>query len=216
MTFAGRCLLLAGAAFFSAALTEPQPVPGADPRYRTVEWRDGIVIQAFAHRGKVLMIELPRGMEILKAIASDQDVMKNVVRRQERGQPDTNTQASPGNDDGCTVTNNLQTCISNDRFIFFKPITDLDVQPISVIAARVKQGAEPVEYNFIVEISAKDENTPYYAVRVTFPGPAPVVRGGGVRRSSLPRIAAPEPPPPVVNNQYRIEGDTQLLGVPER
>jgi hypothetical protein len=212
-----RAALLASAAFMCMALTEPQPIPGGDVRYRTVEWRDGIVIQAFGSRGKTILFELPRGVDAVDILPSDQDVITGKVA-EASGVTGRGAANQPDAPEGCIETANMQICIKNDRFIGIKPKTELQAQPIPVMMVSGVNGANPVERQFVIEISTTD--TPYYVVRVTVPQPVPVQpRQPVVRRwptQPRPPVAAPPVELPPVNNAYSITGDRALLGVQGR
>lgn len=221
-------LLLATVALFTMALSEPDPIEGGDPRYRTVEYRPGAVVRLIGARGQSLMVEMPQGMEIFSVLVSDDDVMKNIVH-------DEAPQRSPGADggntqrrenDGCSQTANLQVCLRRDRFIFFKPLTDLDPQPVPVIMLRPVPGKEPIESTFMFQLEtaearparlAGEMQAPsghYYGVRVTLP---PVAQRPVVAAPVRPRVVRPapvvtEPPPVVINRAYSVEGDRSLVG----
>lgn len=229
---AGTCevkpLLLATVALFTMALSEPDPIEGGDPRYRTVEYRPGAVVRLVAARGQTLMVEMPQGMEIFSVLVSDDDVMKNITH-------DETPTRSPGvegqsaerrSNDGCSQTANMQVCLRRDRFIFFKPLTDLDPQPVPVIMLRPVPGKEPVESTFLFQIETAEAKPVrvaggmqaatghYYGVRVTLP---PVAQRPTVAGPTRPRVYRPAPtvteqPPAVINRAYSVEGDRSLVG----
>lgn len=233
-----RTILLCGAAFATMALTEPEPIdnsPNGDPRSRAVEWRLGSVIKLAASRGQTLPVEMPPGMEVFSVLVSDQDVMANVVDETSNsplGNRAASAEGSSGDrrsNDGCSQTANLQVCIRRDRFIFFKPITDLEPQPVSVVMLQPRPGKEPMEYNFLFQIQTQSPS--YYGVRVTLaPAPTPArtttVAAGAAssvqpRATHRPARAATAAPPiaqpvPPINQSYAIEGDRSLLGAPGR
>lgn len=215
-----KACMLAGVALSTMALTEPEPIggPSGDPRYRTAEWSDGIVIKAVASKGQTLMLEVEKGYAFGSIVASDQDIMDGrVVPPSDDGHANPRRQASepvsPGN---CTITPNLQTCIERERFLFFRPITDLAPQPVPIIVLKPREGKEPLEYVFMLELQTGEDH--YYSVRVTMPkpvaAPRPIARRSrsAVNRAYVP----PAQPPAVVNRAYSIEGDRTLLGEPGR
>lgn len=231
-----RASLLCGVAFATMALTEPKPIdegPNGDPRSRTVEWHLGSVIKLVAARGQTLPVEMPPGMEIFSVLVSDQDVMANVVDETtnaplgNRAASAEGSSADRRSNDGCTQTANLQVCIRRDRFIFFKPITELEPQPVSVVALQTRPGKEPLEHNFLFQIQTQAPS--YYGVRVTLAGAsvsASTSTAAASASTARPRVARqPAParvaPPvaiatPAINNAYAIEGDRSLLGAPGR
>lgn len=222
-------LILLASCLLLPALTEPDPIDGGDPRYRTVEWRQGAVIRLIAARGQTLMVTMPQGWEVFSVMVSDQDVMKNIIVEELRGMNERpagteRPSAEPRPNNGCAVTANMQVCVQRDRYIFFKPLTPLDPQPVPVIMLQSRSNAEPIEREVLFEIEAPDEPSSrqagppqpsghYYSVRVTLPPvaqrsavAAPVRRQRPVIAESRAVVAPP------INNQYRVEGDRSLLG----
>lgn len=216
-----------------------------DSRVRTVEYARGAVIRLVASRGKTLMVELPEGQEIETFLASDQDVMDGTIVEEERGganrgaggnaqQGSSNPREGPS---PCSMTANLQVCVRRDRFISFKPITELDPQPVHVLALRLLPNGKvgEVPYLFQLETEGRGESPSgrmagegvpppahYYAVRVVMPASPPPARPAGVARPAgrAPSLARTQPqnlpavsaPPAPVNSAYELQGDRGLVG----
>lgn len=229
------------------AADEPVPAgrperPEADPRdgrMRTVEYGNGKIISLVASRGRTLVVELAPGLDITSVLASDQDVIDGTLVDEDPrgGSRPASGVAGTTPAQGvrpCSVTANLQICIRLDRFLAIKPLTDLDPQPIHVIALRARGDREPeaVPFLFEIETQRQDQRTrtasngapplpqPYYAVRVTMPAPpAPPPAPARAARSAPRRVAEPAyqpPPPPPLNRAYEVQGDPSLVGAPGR
>lgn len=237
-------MLASAIALPAHALTEPSQLtegPNGDSHYRKAEIYDGGVIQLMAARGQTLMVEIPKNIEIFSVLPSDQDVMTNTVisnggplMGESRQTPPNSTGSDPAADEsgGCSTFTNLQVCIRRGRFIFFKPLTYLDPQSVSVILLQKSSvpGRDPIERTIIFQIQAKPGDAIYYAVRLSMPEQehrasptsapaASVARPTSRAASGQPRSPTPIAralPPTPVNRGYTIEGDANLLGTPGR
>jgi hypothetical protein len=246
-----RAVLLASVAFLSCtspgrAAVEPTAagevaIPKADERdgrMRTVPYVTGQIIRLVAARGQTLLVELPPDQEIATFLASDQDVMDATPpAKDEVG--DANRGVGGREQEGvkpCSLSSNLQICVRRDRFIAFKPITDLDPQPVHLVAVRTRPNGKVEEIPYLFELVTTERDAegrarrlagedvpapaPYYAVRVVMPQPTAVAvpaRRAAPRwrpvTAPLPSIASPAPP---VNNSYEVQGDRSLVGATGR
>lgn len=206
-------------------LSEPKPIDGIEGNpFRVVEYQPGKVIRLILARGQTAMVEMPPGWIAERVNVSEQDVMMNTVIMPNRDQlRDANTAAAEAGVKECNSTPNLEVCTQRDRFIFLKPLTPLDPQPVPVLMLQPVAGRSAREVPVIFRLeTATDGAQPYYGVRVTLPAAAVAHASGSVvmaRRTPRP-IAAVMPPvivaAPPVNKAYRIEGDRSLLGEPGR
>lgn len=216
-----KILLLTSVAFFSLALSEPQPITENERRVRVVTWRDGMVIKAVASPGQAFSLELPKGLRFYDSTASEQTVMNGggVADDPSDRTARTATETASGRKEECITQSDLRTCIKFDRFVYFIPINPLMPQPVHLLAYRERPGLPLIEYQFIVELSTGPDH--YYGVRVEMPAPPPAPISVGVRRPAARRAYMPAEPvaPPVAvpqNGAYSITGDRSLLGEPGR
>lgn len=207
-----------------------------DGRIRTVEYERGAVIRVVLSRGRATMVELPEGQEIDTFLASDQDVMDNTPPpEEERGNANRGTggNGQQGGPTPCSLSANLQICVRRDRFIAFKPITELDPQPVHVVALRLLPSGKvsEVPYLFQLETEGRVGAPPakvaggevpapahYYAVRVVMPQPQQQPQTAVPRRPRGPSLARTQPQnlpaaaAPPLNNAYELQGDRGLVG----
>lgn len=237
--------LMAGCAFAAIAtnamaLTTPEPIsssPNGDPHIVKVEWHDGGMIQLIGSLGQTLAIEMPAGTVVDTFLTSDQDVMdKRPPPPASVGgvaAPAGKTAESANQDNPCSETANVQICIMRSRYVFIKPLTELNPQSLALLMTRKGTAGRTIENvaMFLIETTPHPERV-YYSVKVTMPQATPatpaapaVVAGAGTgtvpqpRRpvAYVPRIPSlaqsqPQPTPAPVNNAYSVEGDRRLLG----
>jgi hypothetical protein len=222
--------LQAGPAMALAESTQMDTSQDGDPSIRVVSWRPGRLIRVRLAKGQPTIIEIPRGMAFDSMSIPEQAFIRDT---QEYAEGDDDK--SKSNEDkelaklGCSRTMNMMVCVKRKRFISITPLSILDKQSLPIIAVEEAKGKnkEEIENVIIFQISTTlEQEEPYYGVKVVVAGdaPKPAIATAPVA-SSAPVAAAPrpvvrrriervaEPPPlPIINNNYVVQGDRNLLG----